>query len=79
MNLQVWRLLQAALCLPFRSYTPDPQAAARYERLFGLYRRVYYAFGERSSPSVQLGDVLAELREIAAEARLQAVKGPVDS
>ena len=60
---------QQAMCLPFRTYEPEPAAAARYERLFKLYKDVYFAFGKRSSIPLALGDVLPELRLIAAEAQ----------
>jgi L-ribulokinase len=60
---------QSALCLPFRVFQPEPSAVARYERLFKLYRDVYFALGRRDSEARSLGDVLPELRLIAAEAR----------
>ena len=60
---------QEKLCLPFITYTPDPAAAARYEQLFTLYRKVYFAFGQRNADPAALGEVLPELRRIAAEAR----------
>jgi len=34
--------------------------------LFALYRKVYFAFGTRGSEAVGMGDVLPELRRIAA-------------
>jgi len=60
---------QEAVCLPFKTYTPEPAAVARYNELFALYAKVYFGFGQRDKPAV-LGDVLPELRRIAAEARL---------
>ncbi len=60
---------QAKLCLPFRTYTPDPAAAARYDELFALYRAVYFAFGQRNADPAALGQVLPELRRIATAAR----------
>lgn len=62
---------QSALCLPFKTYIPNEKAAAVYERLYQLYRRVYFAFGTRVAEAVPLGDVLAELRAIAHEARAE--------
>jgi L-ribulokinase len=62
---------QAKMCLPFKVYEPEAGAVARYEELFGLYREVYFAFGKRGSEAVSLGDVLPELRRIAAEVRAQ--------
>src|SRR5579863_1950745 len=58
---------QAALCLKFTTFVPDPAATSIYERLFGLYRNVYFALGTRSAAAVPLGDVLPELRRIASE------------
>jgi L-ribulokinase len=60
---------QAALVPPHRVFEPDAHDAGVYERLYGLYRRVYFGMGTRNAPAAQLGDVLPELRIIAAEAR----------
>jgi L-ribulokinase len=60
---------QAKMCLPFKVYEPEAGAVARYEELFKLYRSVYFAFGKRGSEAASLGDVLPELRRIAAEVR----------
>jgi L-ribulokinase len=60
---------QAAVCLPLRTVEPDAQAAAVYERLYRLYRDVYFALGSRDAAPVALGAVLPELRKIAAEVR----------
>ena len=67
---------QEHLCLPFKTYTPDEEAVARYNHLFSLYRDVYFAFGQRSSPPAALGEVLPELRRIAAEARKPRTLSP---
>ncbi len=60
---------QAALCLPFKTYVPDAHAAAIYDQLYQLYRRLYFALGTRAAEAVNLGDVLPELRRIAEESR----------
>ena len=60
---------QDALCPSFRIIEPDPAAAATYERLYSLYRKLYFALGKRESPAVQVGEVLPELRLIAESAR----------
>ncbi len=57
------------LCLPFEAYEPQPEAVARYERLYQLYRKVYFALGSRNAVGTGLGDVLPDLRRIADEAR----------
>ena len=53
------------------SSLPDPKSAAVYEKLYPLYRRVYFAFGDEGVTSA-LGDILRSLRDIAAEVRAQA-------
>jgi L-ribulokinase len=60
---------QQKLCLPFKIYEPNPAAVARYNELFKLYTKVYFAFGKRGSDAAQMGSVLPELRRIATEAR----------
>ena len=37
--------------------------------LYPLYRKLYFSFGERQSEPVEIGDILPELRRIAARAR----------
>lgn len=58
---------QDRLCPKFREYAPRPEAVQVYERLYGLYRKLYFGLGQRGAKPVALGDVLPELREIAAE------------
>ncbi len=58
---------QEKLCLPFRMYMPNWVAHTVYDRLFALYRKVYFALGVQEAGSVSLGDVLPVLRRIAAE------------
>jgi L-ribulokinase len=60
---------QAAVCLPLRTVEPDAAAAAVYERLYKLYREVYFALGSRNAQPASLGNVLPELRKIAAAAQ----------
>ncbi len=60
---------QDVLCPAYRTILPDPRQAAVYERLFTLYRKVYFAFGTPGAAAANMGDVLATLRNIAAEAR----------
>jgi L-ribulokinase len=67
---------QAELCLPFRTFLPEPGAAAVYERLYHLYRKLYFALGTRPAAPESLGDVLPELREIARQARSSLVSAP---
>ncbi len=60
---------QERLCPAFRTFHPHPEHVATYNRLFGLYRRLYFGFGTRASEPASFGDILPELREIAAEVR----------
>jgi len=59
---------QEAVCLPLRTVQPDPAAAAVYERLYRLYRDVYFSLGRRDAKPIALGMVLPALRSIAAGA-----------
>jgi L-ribulokinase len=60
---------QQALSPGFRTVEPDPREAAVYERLYALYRKLYFGLGEASASPVAAGDILPELRRIAMEAR----------
>jgi L-ribulokinase len=60
---------QDALCPGYTTIQPDPAAAATYADLYALYRKLYFSFGDRRSPAVEIGDVLPGLRRIAARAR----------
>src|SRR5215213_67425 len=56
---------QAAICLPFRTFKPDPAAHAVYEQLFQHFKALYFGFGGVSGP-VALDHILRDLRRIAA-------------
>ncbi len=56
---------QARMCPGHRTFLPEATAAARYQRLYGLYRDVYFAFGQSGS-TADLSGVLRTLREVAA-------------
>jgi L-ribulokinase len=60
---------QQALCPPFKTYEPQPSETAVYEKLYRMYKKLYFGFGERQSKAVELGAILPELRRIAAETR----------
>ena len=60
---------QDRLCPGYRTVEPDPAQAAVYERLFGLYRKLYFGLGTRGAGAVGFGDVLPELGEVARSAR----------
>lgn len=60
---------QDKLCPGFKTIEPEPAQAAASQELFDLYRKLYFAFGQRTSAGVEIGDVLPELRRLAAQAR----------
>jgi L-ribulokinase len=61
---------QQAMCLPNREIHPDdPATVANYDRLYALYRKVYFAMGSGTGAPVPLNDVLPQLIKIAAEVR----------
>ena len=60
---------QAALCPGYDVVQPDPAQAATYDTLFPLYRKLYFALGQKSSGPVAIGDVLPALRGVAAKVR----------
>ncbi|HVW75984.1 MAG TPA: ribulokinase [Alloacidobacterium sp.] len=63
---------QDKMCLSYKTFTPQPKAHAVYNRLFEHYRKVYFALGTRNAEAVALGNVLPELRKIAAEVTREA-------
>jgi L-ribulokinase len=58
---------QQKLCPSFRTIAPNPSENATYERLFPLYRKLYFALGRPGSEPAAIGDVLPELRRIAGQ------------
>jgi len=59
---------QNALCPAFKTFTPEPEEAARYDRLFQLFRAAYFALGTRDAAAVALGEILPELQAIQRDA-----------
>jgi L-ribulokinase len=60
---------QDALCPPHRTFFPEADQLETYDRLYDLYRRLYFGFGSRDAEPVSVGEVLPELRRIAASLR----------
>ena len=60
---------QDALCPGFVTIEPQRAEAARSAEVFALYRKLYFGFGQKTSAPAAIGDVLPELRRIAAQAR----------
>jgi L-ribulokinase len=60
---------QAALCPGHVTIEPEAAGAATCQELYPIYRKLYFAFGQRGSDKVELGEALPELRRIATAAR----------
>jgi L-ribulokinase len=60
---------QERLCPKYRVVEPDPREHAVYEKLFPLYRKLYFGLGRPDAVPAAIGDVLPSLRQIAAAAR----------
>ena len=52
---------------------PDAAAAKIYDRLYALYKRLYFGFGQPAAAAVAAGDILPALRRVAAESTNRAV------
>jgi L-ribulokinase len=65
---------QDALCPKHRVIEPDAEAARTYEELYGLYRKLYFAFGSTGSAPAALGDVLPTLRRTASNVRNEGAR-----
>jgi L-ribulokinase len=57
---------QDALCPRYRTVAPDPAAAAVYQELYPLYRKLYFGLGVAEARPVSMGDVLPALRRVSA-------------
>jgi L-ribulokinase len=64
---------QQALCPRYRGIAPDGHESTSSDRLFEIYRKVYFALGNPAAQPTAMGDVLPALRTLAAEVRKQAV------
>jgi L-ribulokinase len=60
---------QRALCPAYRVIEPQSSENAVYERLYPIYRDLYFSLGQRDSSPVSIGNVLPALRKIAADVR----------
>jgi L-ribulokinase len=58
---------QRALCPKYRTVAPDPREAALYEKLFPLFRKLYFSLGRPGAEPAAMGEILPALRRIAAE------------
>jgi len=60
---------QRALCPAYDVIEPDAGSAVVYERIYPLYRDLYFSFGRKASAAARVGGVLPALRAIAEETR----------
>jgi L-ribulokinase len=60
---------QRALCPSYRVVEPDRAENAVYERLYPMFRSLYFGMGVPDSAPIAVGGVLPEVRRIAAEVR----------
>lgn len=65
---------QKKMCLPEKVFQPQPEAVAVYERLFALYKKVYFGLGTRDAAPVALGEVLPELKKIAVQVQRSGIR-----
>ena len=65
---------QRAVGVSYKTYTPDPEAVTTYSQLFPLFTKLYFAMGQPNAAPAAFGDVLPELRRIAAAVRTEAVQ-----
>ena len=49
---------QEALCPAYRTVAPEPEAVAVYGDLYSIYRKLYFAFGDKQSKAVEIGSVM---------------------
>ncbi len=63
---------QKSICLPYKTFLPQAESVTVYEKIFPLYRDVYFSLGEKNSTAQSLGYILPELRSIAAAVRKHA-------
>jgi len=66
---------QEALCPEYQTIEPRRAEVDASEDLYCLYRKLYFSFGSRRAGAGEMGDVLPELRRIAAHARMERDAG----
>ena len=76
---QTFAQAQERLCPGFRTVLPDPDQAEVYEKLFGLYSKMYFSMGIRNAAPMAVGDVLPELRNISTQAKRPEPQRTMDS
>ena len=64
---------QDALCPTYHTHLPNEQEAAIYEKLYLLYRSIYFSFGLRDSAADTFGHLLPALRAIAQQSQTDII------
>jgi len=59
---------QNALCPTYTTFWPQPEESAVYDRLYVLFRELYFSLGSPDSAAVRIGAILPGLRQIALAA-----------
>lgn len=59
---------QKAVCPAYRTVLPQADAVAIYEKLFSLWRKLYFAMGKSDSGAIAMGEILPTLQKIQREA-----------
>ena len=60
---------QSVLCPKHRTVMPEPRDVAVYERLYPLFRELYFGMGTPDAEPMAVGHILPTIRAIAAEVR----------
>lgn len=60
---------QNALCPSCDTVFPDEREVAVYDKLYSLYRELYFSLGQPDAAAVRIGHILPALREIAVGSR----------
>ena len=58
---------QDALSPPHKMFLPDEREASIYDKLYSLYRDLYFSLGTQDAPAASIGHILPTLRKIASE------------
>ena len=69
-------LAQRSLCLPNRTYFPEPEAVALYEILYERYRSLYFTFGSGCGNTLDLRPTFRTLKALAASPNETSSKVP---
>jgi L-ribulokinase len=60
---------QNTLCPEYQEFRPDTASVLVYQKLYPLFRKLYFALGQKNSAAVSVGEVLPILRRVAQQAK----------